>query len=171
MKVRESAYYGRTTCTLAASSSPLASAFAVEEGPLAADRTKYCTLLLTATNFTEEAVEVNLLLLVDPASTQTSCDNVVADRARIEVTFRAGPAWEMVDNTVTFLRPRGEKSDKQLSRPNTRWQSGRQVEGGGQAGGQGGQADQVGIGKQPEDDRWVTGDTPHPPSSLTLLTQ
>ena len=82
-------------------------------------------------------LQVNLLLLVDPSSTSTSsCDNVVADRARIEVfspkktklnisqvTFT--PGWEIVNNVVT--RTRAEKSDKQLSRPNTRFEGDQQV--------------------------------------------
>ena len=76
----------------------------LQEGPVAEDRTKYCTLILVANNFTEEFVEVNLiksslsgvifaqgtfqvnlLLLLNPATSKTSCDNVVSDRARIEV--------------------------------------------------------------------------------------
>ena len=40
------------------SSSPLASAFSVVEGPVGKDRTKYCTLLLLADNFTQTTVEV-----------------------------------------------------------------------------------------------------------------
>lgn len=136
VRVRESAYYGGSKCALARSSSPLASAFSVVEGPLGKDRTKYCTLLLLADNFTQTTVEVNLLLLVDPSSKSTSsCDNVVADRARIEVTFT--PGWEIVNNVVT--RPRAEKSDKQLSRPNTRFDGDQQIFSGGvPSGGQGG---------------------------------
>ena len=42
------------------SSSPLASVFSVVEGPLGKDRTKYCTLLLIAANFSQTTVEVKL---------------------------------------------------------------------------------------------------------------
>jgi len=157
VRVRESAYYGRSQCALARSSSPLASVFSVVEGPLGKDRTKYCTLLLIAANFSQTTVEVNLLLLVDPSSTpSTSCDNVVADRARIEVTFT--PGWEIVNNVVT----RAEKSDKQLSRPNTRFEADQQifseVSSGGFEGGRNGAGrletgnQEVDIGQEPDDE-------------------
>ena len=38
----------------------------ISQGPIGKDRTKYCTLLLTATNFTETTVEVqNILNILD----------------------------------------------------------------------------------------------------------
>ena len=116
LTVKENAYFGKARCSLLQvmddPQRTIYKNFKVEEGP-SLNSLKYCTVWMTATNFKEEKLEINVLLVVDLLpGLQTYCDTTVSAVAKIDITFCDDrlcdtKEWEIVENVVNFKGARG----------------------------------------------------------------
>ena len=90
VKVRENNYFGKTRCSIPQElqdrQHTLFQVFRVEEGPNI-DRIKYCTIYLKSTDFPEQSLSLNLLLITDLIPGLDYCDGPISAKARINVNF------------------------------------------------------------------------------------